>query len=138
MFNYPALFRKDEDGYAVKFRDIPEALTWGATKEEAMGMAIDALVTAMDFYFEDRRPVPAPSKAKKGEELVEMPASVAVKVALLNEMIKENMTPSKLAKKLGASPQTVTRIVDLHHATKIDTLVDAFKAMGKNFVFSVS
>lgn len=30
-------------------------------REEALAMAADALTTAMDFYFDDRRPVPAPS-----------------------------------------------------------------------------
>lgn len=28
-------------------------------------------------------------------------------------------------------PQEVTRIVDAHHATKIDTLADAFVALGR-------
>lgn len=138
MLNYPARFQKERDGYVVTFRDIPEALTSGATKKEAMEMAADALATSMEFYFEDRRQVPMPTKARKGEEVVELPASVAVKVLLLNEMLKENMTPSKLAKKLATSPQTITRIVDLHHATKIDTLADAFKAMGKTLSFSVA
>lgn len=138
MLNYPARFQKERDGYVVTFRDIPEALTSGATKKEVMEMAADALATAMEFYFEDRRQVPMPTKARKGEDVVELPASVAVKVLLLNEMLKENMTPSKLAKKLDTSPQTITRIVDLHHATKIDTLADAFKAMGKTLSFSVA
>lgn len=137
MFGYPAQFQKEKDGYVVSFRDIPEALTSGATKKEAIEMAGDALATAMEFYFEDRRQVPMPSKERKGEEMVDLPASVAVKILLLNEMLKENMTPSKLAKKLDTSPQTVTRIVDLHHATKIDTLAEAFKAMGKTLTFSV-
>ena len=44
-----------------------------------------ALVTAMNFYVEDRRPPPAPSKARRGEELVSVPASVEAKVLLLNE-----------------------------------------------------
>lgn len=137
MFGYPAQLQKEKDGYVVSFRDIPEALTSGATKKEAVDMAVDALATAMEFYFEDRRTVPMPSRARRGEEIVDLPASVAVKVLLLNEMLKEHMTPSKLARKLETSPQTVTRIVDLHHATKIDTLADAFKAMGKTLIFSV-
>jgi antitoxin HicB len=138
MFGYPAQFEKERDGYVVSFRDIPEALTSGATRDEAVKMAFDALATAMEFYFEDRRQVPMPSRARKGEEVIDLPASVAVKVLLLNEMLKENMTPSKLAKKLDTSPQAVTRIVDLHHATKIDTLAEAFKAMGKSLIFSVA
>jgi len=138
MFGYPARIQKQKDGHVVSFRDIPEALTAGATRQQAVGMAADALATAMEFYFEDRRQVPLPSQARKGEAVIELPASVAVKVLLLNEMLKENITPSKLARKLEASPKTVTRIVDLHHATKIDTLADAFKAIGKTLTFSVA
>lgn len=138
MFLYPARFQKERDGYVVTFRDIPEATTGGSTKKVAHAMASDALATAMDFYFEDRRLVPLPTDALENEELVELPASVAVKILLLNEMLLGNVTPSKLAKKLDASPQTVTRIVDLHHATKIDTLADAFKAIGKTLSFSVA
>lgn len=138
MLMYPARFQKERDGYVVTFRDIPEATTGGSTKKEATGMAGDALATAMEFYFEDRRLVPMPTKARDGEELIALPASVAVKILLLNEMLRENVTPSKLAKKLDASPQTITRIVDLHHATKIDTLAEAFKAMGKTLSFSVA
>jgi len=100
-------------------------------------MAADALATAMQFYFEGRRPVPLPSPAARGECLVELPVSVAVKVLLLNEMLREDVTPSKLAQRLDTSPQAVTRIVDLHHATKIDTLADAFRALGKTLSFSV-
>ena len=137
MIAYPARIEKESDGFVVSFRDIPEALTSAATKKEAIDMAADALATAMQFYFEDRRPVPPPSKARKGEQTIELPASVAVKVPLLNEMLKERMTPSKLARKLDTSPQTVSRIVDLHHATKIDTLAEAFKAMGKTLRFCV-
>ena len=138
MFGYPARIQKQPAGHVVSFRDIPEALTAGTTRQQAVDMAADALATAMEFYFEDRRHVPLPSQARKGETVIDLPASVAVKVLLLNEMLKENITPSKLARKLEASPQTVTRIVDLHHATKIDTLADAFKAIGKTLTFSVA
>ena len=60
--NYPARFEPDVNGgYSVTFRDIPEAITQGDTLEEARHEAVAALVTAMDFYFEDNRSVPAPS-----------------------------------------------------------------------------
>lgn len=67
MFRYPARLIPDEGTFAVMFRDIPEALTCGATREEAIDMAGDALVTSMDFYFEDKRPVPMPSAPKRGK-----------------------------------------------------------------------
>ncbi|MBV6794299.1 type II toxin-antitoxin system HicB family antitoxin [Xanthomonas euvesicatoria] len=138
MFSYPARLTKVGAGYVVSFRDIPEALTEGSSKEEALEWASDALTSAMDFYFQDRREVPMPSKAKKGEEEVPLSTSVAAKVLLLNEMLRENVTPAILAKRLQTSPQAVTRIVDLHHSTKIDTIAEAFSAMGKTLVLSVA
>lgn len=138
MLNYPARLEKDGAAYVVSFRDVPEALTSARTQKEALRMASDALVTAMDFYFEDRRQVPLPSKPRKGEALVELPTSVAAKVLLLNAMLSERVTPATLARKLRTTPQTVTRIVDLHHATKIDTIAEALKVLDKKLVLSVA
>ncbi|MFM0058541.1 type II toxin-antitoxin system HicB family antitoxin [Paraburkholderia phytofirmans] len=138
MLRYPAQFEPDGDGFVVTFRDIPEAITQGDSHDEARSMAADALLTAMDFYFEDKRPVPAPSKAKKGEELVELPASVSAKILLLNEMLKQKVTPAELARRLNTRPQDVNRIVTLSHTTKIDTIADALAAMGKQLEIAVS
>ena len=126
-----------EGGFVVEFRDIPEALTQGDTEAEAMEMAEDALVTAMDFYFQDRRAVPAPSKARRGERLVALPPSVAAKVLLLNAMIDGQVSNAELARRMGARPQEVQRIVDLGHATKIDTLARAARALGKQLEVSL-
>ena len=132
MFNYPAKFAPEADGgFVVTFRDIPEAISQGDSIDEAREAARDALITAMDFYFEDRRSVPQPSKARKGEELVGLPTSVATKVLLLNAMLEKNTRPVDLARAMNIKPQEVTRLVDLHHTTKIDTLAAAFKAMGR-------
>lgn len=138
MLRYPALFEPDGSGFAVSFRDIPEALTQGDTLDEAREMAADALLTAMDFYFEDKRPVPPPSKAKKGEELVALPASASAKILLLNEMIAQGVTPSELARRLSTRPQDVNRIMTLSHATKIDTISEALSALGKRLELSIA
>lgn len=129
---YPALIEKDDVGYAVSFRDIPEALTCADTLEEARVMAADALLTAMDFYFEDKRPVPMPSAARNGEEMVELPASAFAKVLLLNTMLEQGVSGSELARRMGTRPQDVQRIVDLGHTTKIDTIAAALRLLGKN------
>jgi antitoxin HicB len=130
---YPARFEVDpEGGYTVTFRDVPEAITQGDTLDEAADAAAQALLVAMDFYFEDQRPVPQPSKARRGEGLVELPASVWAKVLLLNEMVQQRVRPAELARRLGTSPQDVNRIVDLHHATKIDRIAEALRAVGKH------
>lgn len=135
---YPANFQKTENGYVVGFRDIPEAVTQGSTYKEAVMMAEDALLTALDFYFEDNRLVPMPSAALEGEILIDLPASAFIKVLLLNTMLEQRVTQSVLAKRMGVRPQQVTRLVNLKHTTKIDNLACAFKALGKELLVSVS
>lgn len=131
MFSYPARVKRDGDGYLVTFPDIPEAMTGAKERAEAIELAADALTTAMEFYFEDRRPVPTPSALKRGQVAIDLPPSVAVKVLLLNEMILQDKRPAELARLMHARPQEVTRLIDLHHPTKIDTVAAALLAMGK-------
>lgn len=128
---YPANITKGDQAFVVTFRDIPEAITQGYTYDEAIEMAEDALLTAMDFYFEDNRPVPSPSQPQKDEVLITLPVSASTKVMLLNLLLKEHVSQAELAKRMGIRPQQVTRIVNLEHTTKIDTVEQAFKALGK-------
>lgn len=128
---FPALFDPaPEGGFTVTFRDVPEAITEGDTLEEAEAMALDALITAMEFYFEGGRPVPAPSKAKAGERVVALPASVVAKVHLLNARLASKMKSVDVARAMGIKPQELARVYDLKHSTKIDTVAAALKALG--------
>ncbi len=129
---YPAKFNPaEEGGFVVTFRDIPEAITQGDTEAEALEMAEDVLLSAMDFYFDDQRPVPLPSQAEPDERLVELPTSVSAKVLLLNEMLAQQVTASELARRLGTRPQDVQRLTDIHHTTKIDTIAAALGKLGR-------
>ena len=131
MRAYPVNLRKDGEYILVTFPDIPEAITQGDDRDHALRMAREALELAMEFYFEDRRPVPAPSKAKRGQAVVELSASLSAKVLLLNEMLQQKVRPAELARRLSTTPQEVTRLVDLHHTSKIDGIALALKALGK-------
>ena len=138
MLSYPARFVRDGEGYMVSFPDIPEALTGAASKEEALSMATDALATAMEFYFEDRRPVPSPSPTKRGQVLIELPPSIGAKVLLLNEMLRQGTRPADLARLMNIRPQEVNRLTTLRHPTKIDTVAEALKVLGKRLELSIS
>lgn len=131
MFAYPALFEaSDGGGFVVSFRDIPEALTQGDSLEDAKAEAVAALETAMEFYLEDERAVPVPSKPQKGEVIVALPVETAAKVALLNAMVQKRMRPVDLARAMNVRPQEVTRIMDAQHATRMSTMEKALKAVG--------
>src|SRR5271165_6838376 len=96
MFQYPVTLKREKTGgYLVTFPDIPEAITQGKTIDEAMAMAREALETALDFYFEDKHEVPMPSVPKRGQPMVELPASLSAKVLLLNEMVRQGVRPAE-------------------------------------------
>ena len=61
--------------------------------EDALAMAEEVLRLSMDFYFESRRPVPAPSKPKRGQVLVTLPAKVSAKVIQFNERLSAATPP---------------------------------------------
>lgn len=128
----------EDGGFVVTFPDIPEAITQGETKEEAIAMAQDALETAIEFYFEDKRAVPTPSKAKRGQHVVKLAASLSAKVLLLNEMVNQKIRPVELARRLNTTPQEVNRLTNLRHTTRIDGIAAALQAMGRHLEISIA
>lgn len=135
---YPVKIEQDGEGWFASVPAIPEALTSGPSVEAALAMARDALITSMDFYFEDGRPVPLPGDIAEGEYHVDLPASMWAKVLLLNEMLAQQKRPTDLARLLGAKLQDVQRLFDLAHPTKIDKVEQALNALGKHLVMAAS
>jgi antitoxin HicB len=70
MFDYPVILTPDDGAVLVNFPDVPEAITFGADTDEALMYAVDALETALSFYVDDRKPLPVPSKPKRGQRTV--------------------------------------------------------------------
>lgn len=135
---YPATVESNnEGGFIAKFRDVPEAITEAWDLEELKNNARDALISAIDFYIEDRKAFPVGSTVKSGEITIELPASVVAKVLLLNTMVQANVRPIDLARKMKVKPQEVTRLTDIRHATKIDTIQKALRALGKELVITL-
>jgi len=79
---YPVtLTRDDNDTFLVTFPDVPEAVTYGDTKEAALEHAVDALLTIFDARIKDRRDIPIPSARKSGPH-VRLPALESAKIEL--------------------------------------------------------
>lgn len=137
---FPVTLTPDEadGGFVVTFQDIPEAITQGDTVEEALAMAQEALETAMEFYFEDKRAIPVPSKPKRGQHVIDLAASLSAQVLLLNEMVAQNIRPAELARRLKTTPQEVNRLTNLRHTTRIDGIAAALGAMGRHLEISVA
>ncbi|MES2075283.1 MAG: type II toxin-antitoxin system HicB family antitoxin [Pseudomonadota bacterium] len=134
---YPACFTPETGGFVVTFRDIPEAVTQGDDAGEAFAMAKDVLLASMEVYFDEKRQVPPPSPALPGERLIPLPASIAVKVLLLNEMLAQAVIPAELARRMVTTRQEVNRLIDLTHTTRIDRIEDAMTALGRDLQLTV-
>lgn len=77
------MFTHDEnDTVIAEFPDIPEAMTVGSNEDNTADWAQDALIVALSGYMEDRRDIPQPSRAKKGQKLVHLPPLIAMKLAI--------------------------------------------------------
>jgi antitoxin HicB len=121
----------------VTFPDIPEAVSVGDDEDEALLNALDALESAIEIYFDEKREVPLPSKPKKGQLAVTLPALVVSKVLLANEMIRQGIRKSELARRLNVHMPQVDRLLDPRHSSKLDAIEAAFSKMGKRLEISV-
>jgi antitoxin HicB len=80
------LEKAPEGGFVVKFPDVPEALTQGDDKEEALTRAVDALETALEFYTDEGRDLPKARKPKRGQHVVSPSTLTVLKLEVFQAM----------------------------------------------------
>lgn len=138
MFDYPVvLAEQPEGGFVVTFPDVPEAITQGEDRDEALLYAVDALEAALSFYVDDRRPLPVPSEAKHGQAVVRPSVLESAKLAIYAEMLAQGIKKSELARRLGWHMPQVDRLLDLGHATRMEHLESAARSLGKEIRLSL-
>lgn len=139
MLAYPVTLTEDTNGsLLVAFPDVPEANSVGDDQEEALLNALDALESAFEIYFDERRTVPMPSKVKKGQAVVSLPALVTSKVLLWNEMLAQNVRKAELARRLHVHMPQVDRLLDLRHSSKIEMVEAALKSLNRSLDVSLA
>ena len=96
-FVYPCVLTPEEGGgYAVSFPDVPEALTGGNDRADALAMAADALTVSLGAYIAAREDVPVPSVPLPGHELVAVPSALAAKLAQYTALRDHGITREAL------------------------------------------
>jgi antitoxin HicB len=134
---YPVrITRDDNNTFLVTFPDVPGALTFGDTREEALERAQDALLTVFDACMKDRRDIPEPSTTRGA--YVELPALETAKICLYREMKARNIGKAELAKRLDWHLPQVDRVIDVHHASRLDQMEEAFAAVGKRLELTIT
>ena len=138
MFDYPVTLTPDGDTVLVTFADVPEALTFGADEDEALLQAVDALETALSFYVEARKPLPMASKAKRGQRTVRPSALEGAKLGVYQAMTEQGIKKAELARRLGWHMPQVDRLFDLRHASRLDQIEAAARALGRHLEVRVA
>ncbi|MGE0718049.1 MAG: type II toxin-antitoxin system HicB family antitoxin [Alphaproteobacteria bacterium] len=119
----------------VDFPDVPEAHDDGADATEAIEGAAGSLVAALQGYVELKRDIPPPSKPRRGQGTIALPALVAAKVELYRAVRERGLTNVALSKLLGMSSESdVRRLLDLEHASRMAQVENALAALGRELV----
>ncbi len=136
MLTYPVILERDGDSILVSFPDVPRAHTFGDSEADALDRAGDALETAFIAIMADRKAIPRASPAR-GRPTVSLPPLSAAKVGLYAAMRRAGVTKAELARRLGWHAPQVDRLLDLRHASRLDQLDRALRAVGKRLVVDV-
>ncbi|MBM4257827.1 MAG: type II toxin-antitoxin system HicB family antitoxin [Deltaproteobacteria bacterium] len=139
QFVYPARLTPDlhEGGFVVTFVDLPEAITQGETREEAVQEAADCLEEAMANRMVTGLPIPPPSRIKRGQYAVPVAAQTAAKAALYIALQETRITKAELAKRLQCDEKEVRRLLDPRHPSKLPRLEAALAAIGHRLIVSL-
>jgi antitoxin HicB len=129
-------FDPRDKGYVVTFPDVPEAITEGDDEAEALARAVDALETAFIARIASRQDIPDPRA--KGDYRVALPALSAAKVGLYKTMRAAGVGKGELARRIGWHLPQVDRLLDLRHASRLDRIETALRALGKTLVVDVA
>lgn len=131
---YPVTLEIADGEILATSRDIPEAITSGATEKEALQAMSDALGAALAGYVLDDRELPSPSLPKPGEYLVPVAALAAAKLALRSAMRDEGVNNVELARRMNVSEGTIRRLVNMDHASRVDGVLVALAVLGTGII----
>lgn len=137
MLRYSVRLSRDTNGtILVDVPAIPEAHTFGDDREEALARAVDAIETALMGYIGDRRDIPAPD-ARQRAAFVTLPALTEAKLGLYESMRAARVGKAELARRLNSHLPQIDRLLDLTHASRLDQLEAAFRALGKRLTVEI-
>ena len=126
QLTYPVVMNPDDNGYfTVTLPDFPGA-TYGKTEAEALKQARALLVDVIDNWMTLRRPLPEPSS---GKVRVALPPSMALKVAIYQEMLSRGLTKTALAARMRQPKQQLERLFKLTHRSRADQIDAAYEAL---------
>jgi antitoxin HicB len=129
MRAYPAALTPDPDGgFTVTFRDVAEAI---AGRKRCCR---PRMPSKLAMYIAAKEPLPAPSKAEAGEEMVQLSALGMAKTPLHDAMREQGIGRAELALRLRWHLPQVNRVLDPRHASRMEQVEAALAALGLRLI----
>ena len=130
-FEYPVVLKRDDnETFLVTCPDIPELVTFGDDREDALRHAQNALITALEMYQDDRRDLPKPSAPKKGRPIVSPPPRVLLKASLYQAMRDAEISNVELAARLGRDEKQIRRLLNFNVDSRVTEIARALEEVG--------
>ncbi len=136
QYSYRVSLQDDPDGGVLAtFADVPEAVTHGSDRDDAIRSAREALAVALFGYLKEGRKLPT-AKRKSGT-LVAPQATDVLKIAVVEAWEESELSKTEFARMLGVDEKEARRILDPDSATKADRLEDALSVLGRKLHIAV-
>ena len=135
-YGFRVSLQTDPDGGVLAtFPDVPEAITSGHDRDDAIRSAQEALAVALFGYLKEGRPIPV-SKRKSGV-LVAPQTTDVLKIAVVEAWMDSGLSKSEFARMLDINEKEARRILDPDAATKADRLEGALSVLGRKVHIAV-
>lgn len=132
MLTFPAHIVKDDNSYLVTFPDLENIVTFGATLEEALQNAEDALNGCMASDFERNFTIPEPSTVA-GEDVHFITVAPHIAVAIMLRKLRAGASQAEIARKLNITYQVYQRLENPRKANPtVKTLEKIARVFGKH------
>ena len=135
MLAYLIKLTPDDNGtFLVTCPALPEVSTFGETEDEVQRTALGAIEEAIAarISYGERLPPPVPaaeSTRARNTRFVKLPAMTALKTQLYIILRESGTTRAELSRRLGWHREQVDRLFRLDHASRLDRMEAAFRAL---------
>jgi antitoxin HicB len=144
MLAYLVKLTADDNGtFMVTCPALPEVTTFGKTEEEVQHAGLGAIEEAIAARISYGERLPAPVSAAgnapgRNSVFVKLPTMTALKLALYTLLRESKTTRAELARRLDWHREQVDRLFRLDHASRLDRLEAAFKALHREIDVEIS
>jgi antitoxin HicB len=137
MLRYPLHLEPDDnDTLLVTCPLLPEVTTFGDNEADALHHGIAAVEEELAARIAEGRDIPMPQARSRLPTAV-LSLMASLKVLLYLALREDKVTRAELSRRLKWNRESVDRLFRLDHASRLDQVEAAFRALGRSIAIKV-